>query len=101
MVYSVNRSVLGIVKTTGLVITSMVCVKTDVVMAGLVQIVQKVVKMLIINKQLVYRGSILIIKNVFTKIGPTFPVNNIYFSSKIINCKSYAYIYFSQIITYY
>lgn len=101
MVYSVNRSVLGIVKTTGLVITSMVCVTTDVVMAGLVQIVQKVVKMLIINKQCVYRGSILIIKNVFTKIGPTFPVNNIYFSSKIIYCKSYAYIYFSQIITYY
>lgn len=44
MVYSVNQSVLDIVKTAKLVITPMVCVIMDVMMVGLDQTVPKVVR---------------------------------------------------------
>lgn len=42
MVYSVNQTVLEIVKTTRRVITSVVCVTTDVIMVGQGQTVTKV-----------------------------------------------------------
>lgn len=42
MVYSVNQSVLDIVKTAAVVIALVVCVTRDVMMAGLDQTVSKV-----------------------------------------------------------
>lgn len=52
MVYSVNQSVLDIVKTAWVVITPVVCVTTDVKMVGLDQTVTKVV---IIEQGFFYR----------------------------------------------
>lgn len=52
MVYSVNQSVLDIVKTAWVVITLVVCVTTDVKMVGLDQTVTKVV---IIEQGFFYR----------------------------------------------
>lgn len=66
MVYNVNQSVLGIVKTALVVITSVVRVTTDVMMVGLDQTVQKVVRIFIVTKQYEYKRFIS--NNVYVQI---------------------------------
>lgn len=65
MVFSVNQSVLDIVKTASVVITPVVYVTTDVMMVGLEQTVTKVVRIFIITSNGNTKGLILILFRIY------------------------------------